>query len=125
MSADDPYSTLETPEALDCAMRLVHARRGTDEIYREELARITKEISDEADEVALDASEEDEGAEWVRAYSGFLAWRYCQLAHALVRIASVTAMVAASKSGALSPSDVLKMVDDALRTEDDEELDAA
>ena len=61
----DPYATLETPEALDRAMRLVYAG-GTDDVYREERA-LVGEISDEAGAVALDESTEEEGEAWVRA----------------------------------------------------------
>lgn len=127
MSAD-PYETLETletPEALDRAMRLIHARRGADDTYRAELQNVFHEIFTDALNEVDDPDDDNEPA-WdaVRLWM----WRANQLVHALVRISSITALSASPMSGALkmSPIDVLKLADDSLRADDDNEgLDAA
>lgn len=107
-TSEDPYATLETPEALDRAMRLIHARRGDDDVYREELKHVFREMGEEA------RGEDDANVElWI--------WKCTQLTHALVRVASVTALTASTLSTGLkmSPIDVLKGSDDALRHVDE------
>jgi hypothetical protein len=70
MSSSEPWA-LETPEALDRALRLVHARGGG-EVYWGELAKVLAEVDDE-DEHAM--------------YG---------LVHALARVASVSVTLVAA-----------------------------